>query len=354
LENRQFSKGEIQPKRAPLGAAWSISPQAASRCLQEGCDKFAPFCFPSFVWAKTQNEHMKPIKTTLFASILIALASTSSAQSWLTNGLVAYFPFNGNANDLSGNGYNAAVYGSVLTTDRFGKTNAAYHFAGGQYMDIPLDCSSQKPLTYSFWINQDSAAQWPAQCLVWTGTFDAMGHDVGIWNTTNNLYIEFYPRGTCHSDVVVSPHSWVHVSATYSDKAALYANGIKIAEVDYPSPAGFRSSVTRLGRSQDFYVCGFEGVIDDVRIYNRALSSNEVAQLYAIESPPRTDLIKAVKPSFSYLSVGTNYQLQLSGDLNTWTNHADPFTATNSNMVYPQYWDVDNWGSLFFRLQTVP
>jgi hypothetical protein len=98
----------------------------------------------------------------------------------------------------------------------------------------------------------------------------------------------------------------------------------------------------------------FHGVIDDVRIYNRALSSSEVAQLYAIESGPRVDLIKAVKPSFAYLSLGTNYQLQVSGDMSTWTNQGAAFTATNSSMVYPQYWDVDNWSKLFFRLQVSP
>jgi hypothetical protein len=66
------------------------------------------------------------------------------------------------------------------------------------------------------------------------------------------------------------------------------------------------------------------------------------------------NLIKAVKPSFSFLSLGTNYQLQVSSDLNTWTNQGSPFTATNSSMIYPQYWDVDNWSQLFFRLQVAP
>jgi hypothetical protein len=79
-----------------------------------------------------------------------------------------------------------------------------------------------------------------------------------------------------------------------------------------------------------------------------------VQQLHLYESAPLVNLMKAVKPSFSNLSISTNYQLQVSGDLNTWTNQGAPFTATNSNMVYPQYWDVDNWNQLFFRLQVVP
>jgi hypothetical protein len=97
-----------------------------------------------------------------------------------------------------------------------------------------------------------------------------------------------------------------------------------------------------------------EGSLDDIRLYTRALSSNEVAQLYAIEAGPRVDLIKAVKPSFSYLTLGSNYQLQLSGDLSTWTNQGSAFTATNASMIYPQYWDVDNWNQLYFRLQVAP
>ena len=74
----------------------------------------------------------------------------------------------------------------------------------------------------------------------------------------------------------------------------------------------------------------------------------------AVDASPRVYLIKAVKPAFSDLAVGTNYQMQISGDLSTWTNQGSPFTATNSSMIYPQYWDVDNWNSLFFRLQITP
>lgn len=70
---------------------------------------------------------MKTRKLAIAAATLAALTLTASAQSWLTNGLVAYYPFNGNANDTSGNGHNGTANGATLTTDRFGMTNAAYH-----------------------------------------------------------------------------------------------------------------------------------------------------------------------------------------------------------------------------------
>jgi hypothetical protein len=65
-------------------------------------------------------------------------------------------------------------------------------------------------------------------------------------------------------------------------------------------------------------------------------------------------LMYAVKPSFSYLLLNTNYQLQVSSDLINWTNQGAVFTATNSSMVYTQYFDVANWNQLFFRLKTSP
>jgi hypothetical protein len=68
---------------------------------------------------------------------------------------------------------------------------------------------------------------------------------------------------------------------------------------------------------------------------------------------PAAALIKAVRPSFADLTFGMTYQLQVSPDLNTWTNAGPPFTATNTSMVYPQYWDAANWNQLFFQLQLV-
>ena len=68
----------------------------------------------------------------------------------------------------------------------------------------------------------------------------------------------------------------------------------------------------------------------------------------------RVNLIKAVKPAFSNLAEGDNYRLQISSDMVTWGNSGTPFAATNSVMVYPEYFDVDNWNSLFSRLHNAP
>lgn len=74
--------------------------------------------------------------------------------------------------------------------------------------------------------------------------------------------------------------------------------------------------------------------------------------VYSLSLGPTVGLAYAVKPTFSNLAIGKNYQLQVTSNLsNGFTNYGSVFTATNNSMVYPQYFDVANWNQLFFRLQ---
>jgi hypothetical protein len=61
---------------------------------------------------------------------LMVVATTITFSQIPTNGLVRYWPFNGNANDESGNGNNGTVNGATLIEDRFGNSNSAYRFGG--------------------------------------------------------------------------------------------------------------------------------------------------------------------------------------------------------------------------------
>ena len=61
---------------------------------------------------------------------VFVLAAGLAASADLTDGLVVWYPFSGNANDQSGNGNHATVYGATLTADRFGNPNSAYWFDG--------------------------------------------------------------------------------------------------------------------------------------------------------------------------------------------------------------------------------
>jgi len=68
------------------------------------------------------------MKTSVFAVCVVVFLFCGITHAGLSDGLVAYYPFNGNANDESGNGHNGTVHGATLATDRLSHTNGAYYF----------------------------------------------------------------------------------------------------------------------------------------------------------------------------------------------------------------------------------
>jgi hypothetical protein len=94
-------------------------------------------------------------------TITLALLAQVQAQVPFTNSLVAYYPFNGNANDASGNGNNGTPFGAaVFGVDRFGNSNSCLSLPGNNSgVDIPsLSSMSYSPVTYSawFWMNNNT------------------------------------------------------------------------------------------------------------------------------------------------------------------------------------------------------
>jgi hypothetical protein len=89
-------------------------------------------------------------KILLFA--LIGLSGIVNAQI-PTDNLVAWYPFNGNANDLSGNNLNGTSYGATLTTDRFGNNNNAYYLNGASFIGVPHNpILNPFPISLCAWI----------------------------------------------------------------------------------------------------------------------------------------------------------------------------------------------------------
>ena len=103
---------------------------------------------------------MKKILLFTKVLLLILLSNQLNAQINLNEGLVAYYPFNGNANDESGNGYNAVDVNATLTTDRLGNTNSAYYFNGvDNYINlgnILNDVFTTNTFSINMWFNAES------------------------------------------------------------------------------------------------------------------------------------------------------------------------------------------------------
>src|SRR5260221_13841153 len=96
---------------------------------------------------------MKMLRIILGIAALTAIVITTPAQSFITNGLASYYPFNGNANDSIGTN-NGTVHGAVLSTNRFGQANSAYSFNGSSsYLDLgsPANLAFTNNFTLSAW-----------------------------------------------------------------------------------------------------------------------------------------------------------------------------------------------------------
>ena len=87
----------------------------------------------------------------------IILVYSAAAQNSLTNGLVAFYPFAGNANDASGNGYNGTVFDASLTNDFLGDADSAYYFNGvDSAVNLPAaTCNSVSDGTFAAWVKLD-------------------------------------------------------------------------------------------------------------------------------------------------------------------------------------------------------
>ena len=311
---------------------------------------------------------MNITKSKCTVSLLIlglGLAVNGYSQSFLTNGLVAYYPFSGNANDASGNGKNGQIVGNVaLATDRFGLPSSAYNFDGVLANIVVTNTVfnvGQAGYTVSGWFCSDDVTK-VQQCVFNTTPHTGIVLELNNENRPGRLMYGIGPANAFWTVIYgqgnkndYSNQTWYHLTLTKSTTTyTVYLNGQVDAQQTVPAASEYNYNVGCLFGAITGGSEAFKGRLDDFRIYNRALSPSEVAELYVIESGPRVDLIKAVKPSFTGLSIGTNYQLRVSGDMNTWTNQGSPFTATSTNMVWPQYFDVDNWNSLYFRLQVSP
>lgn len=123
---------------------------------------------------ESERKIMKRIRLTVFlmAGLMFStLTSRAQTNGFITNGLIAYYPLDGTANDESGFGNNGTVFGASLTTDRFGVPGRAYYFNGtNDYIlaNVPTLPTGAAPRSASLW----ARAQPPsplAGMLVWWG-----------------------------------------------------------------------------------------------------------------------------------------------------------------------------------------
>jgi concanavalin A-like lectin/glucanase superfamily protein/type IX secretion system substrate protein len=247
---------------------------------------------------------MKSKITIIVVMLLIsinAIAQTTPCNSSqlpinLQTGLIAYFPFCGNANDESGNGNNGTVNGAALTTDRFGNANSAYSFNGINEDILVHDATSLRlsntDYTISIWINEvtiDTAhlsliskRNPPLQHAGWILFLDALSNPIGKVGLT----ISSYPDPVATSQTAPSFNTWTHIVEVYSLGSQImktYINGVLDNTTSaMPTPNAATSNNLYIGSDRDANEYFFNGKLDDIGMWNRALDSTEVQQLFTL------------------------------------------------------------------------
>lgn len=305
-------------------------------------------------------------KIILLPSLLLSVFIFAQTPNYVpASGLVAWWGFTGNAADTSGNNNNLIVNGATLTTDRNGNPNAAYSFNGiNNYLtknSLSYNFSQSDSYSVSFWIKKADNASGVAMMsgsstnnnFIWLLQYDATKI---IYGTNKQGQAWTWLNGPAYST------EWEHYVAVYNNQSMqLYKNGISVG-----TTSNIYTSV--LSAALPFYIgsaigpSGYiNGSIDDVGIWNRALTPTEVTQLYngilstheipaittgSIAPNPASDFIKInlpLKGIKTYKITDMNGRLVLQGNI------SDEKIISISNLSKGEYFiDIEGAKNLKF------
>ncbi len=233
-----------------------------------------------------------------------------------TDGLVAWYPFNGNANDESGNGKDGIVVGASATIDRDGNLNSALEFLGAPVpgtdrTEVAVDNHVAVPNFGEGFENGISISLWsevyPTSESAFLQRRDNNNIDFSLeLNNSQQLgvHLGFMVLGSTASIV----NEWTHISLSYDEQTVqLFINGMLIASE--PSTQNINSYDDLLLIGKYIYYGGnthhffFNGKQDDMGIWNRALTAEEILALYNAELPVQVGCIDSI--ACNYDSIAT-------------------------------------------------
>ncbi len=206
------------------------------------------------------------------------------ADTDTSEGLVAWYPFNGDALDYSGNYHNATPFGNPAEgIDRFGNAGGCYNFDG---IDDYMTCGSwftYDDFTLSFWVNQDQINYFYT-AIIDNNHTDTVNWVVQFNESDGRYHLGTAPQGSAYFDLPFN--EWTHVVCMKSGNVlSTYINGVmqdqlvaSTDEINYVNP---QLNIARWQPGGRY----FDGDIDDIRMYNRALLEAEIMELYQEENP---------------------------------------------------------------------
>lgn len=250
------------------------------------------------------------MRPTLFLFIILILSNTLAAQVNLDKGLVAYYPFNNNAKDESGNNNNPSQVKASFTTDRLGKPNAACFFDGkSNFIRIPDNPSLRfrGPFSMSAWVKVNGF--YTGEChgnrIIMKGYSDIdngnylLTFDDNHSTNGNNCYNpvpdtkrqSFYgPYTVPVTKNYIVTGKWYLLTYTYDGiNSLLYVDCNLQAKGTSRNYAFSNREDLFFGKLDNpKFPYWFNGCLDEVRIYNRALTKEEITALCNTPTPPAT------------------------------------------------------------------
>lgn len=281
------------------------------------------------IYIKHPRKEYRPVRHISMKafSVLVFCLSVSAvlvfdfprALAYPLDGLVAYYPFTGNAQDQSGGSNDGILHNVIPASDRFGNMDSAYRFDANSYIEIPYNQSfdfGTGDFTLSAWI-KTSGDGW----IITRGYEDKDGERGYLLNIIGGS-LGFYnlsiggPGGIGVSIPVLKDNAWHHIAAVRDEyKLKLYFDGELAGSSNYGAYGIDYSSSHPLYIGAIVYYSGdtaasknttFDGMIDDVSIYNRALTDAEIEELYSGIMPPSTTAARNDSSGGCFISVLTD------------------------------------------------
>ena len=264
-----------------------------------------------------QENTSNPIRGILVIALLWlstgAMHLYSQVPSYVpTNGLVGWWPFNGNANDESGNGNNFNIYGPSLTSNRFATPSSAYSFNGSQssaeilqLTPVPTSIASAHSTslwftTSQFYPNQQPSNPYDFNNFNLQGLISINSNNWNIGPALNyrlnfdnsKISTEHWTAsgagGGVESTSIISTNQWYHLTVVYDGTTSTsYLNGNQIMSFNTSFSLSNQIDLVVGGlRNGPSMVAmgGFKGIIDDIGFWNRALTQSEISALYSAQS----------------------------------------------------------------------
>ncbi len=229
-------------------------------------------------------------------SLLLDSLKADSIKKLLNLDLVAYYPFNGNANDETGNNNDGIVFGAKLSNDRLSVLNQCYYFDGNSYIKLPSDSFKNNNYSFSFWAYFDEIPEYGNMgALISFGNSDgdqiiainnhygtATGLlDAGSYDTEGNEPVVYSDKDYSETK------KWVHITVTRDKNNLKYYTNGKLTDTKSVNSktANYGNDCLCLfgSRAKFQYLQGYEGKLDNIRIYKRAISPFEISEIIKLK-----------------------------------------------------------------------